>query len=100
MIDSFQAACFISVDIFGIKFKVWDYEKKYLDDKSFYLNVKKLIALAFVSVSDVNKGFDVVADGFGDGAEDLFGYFEKTWIGEPKRKGKLLVYQSFFDILF
>ena len=74
--------------------------KEYLDDKLFHLNVKKLIALAFVSVSDVNKGFDVVADGFGDGAEDLLGYFKKTWIGKSKRKCKLLVYQAFFNILF
>ena len=53
--------------------------KKYLEDKSFHFNVKKLIALAFVPVSDVIKGFAVVADEFDDGAEDLLGYFEKTW---------------------
>ena len=64
------------------------------------MNVKNLIALAFVPVSDVIKGFDLVADEFDDDAEDLFGYFEKTWIGEPKKRGKLLIHQSFFDILF
>ena len=74
--------------------------KKYLEDKSFHFNVKKLIALAFVPVSDVIKGFAVVADEFDDDAEDLLGYFEKTWIGEPKKRGKLLIYQSFFNILF
>ena len=74
--------------------------KKYLKDKSFHFNVKKLITLAFVPVSDVIKGFAVVADEFDDDAEDLPGYFEKTWIGEPKKRGKLLIHQSFFNILF
>ena len=74
--------------------------KKYLEDKSFHLNVKILSALAFVPVSDVIKGFDVVADEFADDAEDLLGYFEKTWIEEPKKRGKLLIHQSFFNILF
>ena len=74
--------------------------KKYLEDKSFHFNVKKLIALAFVPVSDVIKGFAVVADEFDDDAEDLLGYFEKTWIGEPKKRGKLLIHQSFFNVLF
>ena len=71
--------------------------KKYLEDKSFHFNVKTLIALAFVPVSDVIKGF---ADEFDDDAEDLLGYFEKTWIGEPKKRDKLLIHQSFFNILF
>ena len=61
---------------------------------------KKLIALAFVPVSDVIEGFDVVADEFDDDAEDMLGYFEKTWIGEPKKRDKLLIHQSFFNILF
>ena len=38
---------------------------------------KKLIALAFVPISDVIKGFDIVADEFDDDAEDFLGYFEK-----------------------
>ena len=74
--------------------------KKYLEDKSFHLNVKKFIALAFVPVSDVIKGFDVVADEFDDDAEGLLGYFDKTWRGEPKKRGKLLIHLSFFNILF
>ena len=40
--------------------------------------LKILITLAFVPVSDVIKGFDVVVDEFGGNAEDLLGYFEKT----------------------
>ena len=27
LIDSFQAACFISVNVFGINFKFWSYEQ-------------------------------------------------------------------------
>ena len=74
--------------------------KKYLEDKSFHLNVKRLIALAFVPASDVIKGFDVVADEFDDDAEGLVGHFEKTWIGKPKKRGEILIHQSFFYILF
>ena len=74
--------------------------KKYLEDKPFHLNVKKLIALSFIPVSDVIKGIDVIANEFGDDAEDLLGYFEKTWIGESKKKGKLLVHQLVLNILF
>ena len=61
---------------------------------------KKLAALAFVPVSDAIKGFAVVAHEFDDDAEDLLGYFEKTWIEEPKKRDKLLIHLSFFNILF
>jgi hypothetical protein len=62
-------------------------QKKYQEDKSFNSNVKQLIALAFVPVSDVIKGFELIADNFDDDADDLLDYFEKTWIGEPKKRG-------------
>ncbi len=63
-------------------------QKKYQEDKSFHLGIKKLIALAFVPVLDVIKAFDLIADDFDDDADDFLGYFEKTWIGEPKKRGK------------
>ena len=53
------------------------------------MSIKKLIALAFVPVLDVIKAFDLIADDFDDDADDFLGYFEKTWIGEPKKRGKL-----------
>ncbi|CAF0971024.1 unnamed protein product [Rotaria magnacalcarata] len=61
--------------------------KKYQEDKSFHLGNKKLIALAFVPVLDVIKAFDLIADDFDDDADDFLGYFEKTWIGESKKRG-------------
>ncbi|CAF3907105.1 unnamed protein product, partial [Rotaria sp. Silwood1] len=60
---------------------------KYREDEYFRLNVKKLIALAFVPVDEVTTDFDLIANQFDDGADDLLDYFEKTWIGEPKRRG-------------
>ncbi|CAM4928514.1 unnamed protein product [Rotaria socialis] len=36
---------------------------------------------------DVIKAFDLIADDFDDDADDFLGYFEKTWIGEPKKRG-------------
>ncbi|CAF1516016.1 unnamed protein product [Rotaria sordida] len=60
---------------------------KYREDESFRLNVKKLIALAFVPVDEITTGFDLITNQFDDDADDLLDYFEKTWIGEPKRRG-------------
>lgn len=60
---------------------------KYTEDECFRLNIKKLIALAFVPVGDVTAAFDLVAEQFDDDADDLLNYFEKTWIGERKRRG-------------
>ncbi|CAM4850658.1 unnamed protein product, partial [Rotaria magnacalcarata] len=69
---------------------------KYREDESFRLNVKKLIALAFVPVGDVIKAFDIVAELFDDDdADDLLDYFEKTWIGERKRRGIFLNWCEF-----
>ncbi|CAF5029474.1 unnamed protein product, partial [Rotaria socialis] len=63
------------------------YKKKYQEDKSFHLGIKRLIALAFVPVLDVIKAFDLITDDFDDDADDFLGYVEKTWIGEPKKRG-------------
>lgn len=61
---------------------------KYQEDKCFRLKVKKLLALAFVPVSDVIKAFELIADDFNDDDDEkLLDYFEPTWIGEPKRRG-------------
>ncbi|CAF4650931.1 unnamed protein product [Rotaria socialis] len=60
---------------------------KYNEDEYFRLTVKKLIVLAFVSLDRVIIGFDLICDQLDDASEDLRGYFEKMWIGEPKRRG-------------
>ncbi len=66
-------------------------KNKYQADKSFHLNIKKLVALAFVPVVDVIKAFELVADEFTDDDSDEFiDYFEKTWIGERKKRGELI----------
>ncbi|CAF4231708.1 unnamed protein product [Rotaria magnacalcarata] len=63
-------------------------QKKYQEDKYFHWNVRKLLALAFVPVVDVIKAFEFIADAFNDDDdEDFIDYFEKTWIGEPKKRG-------------
>ncbi|CAF5025300.1 unnamed protein product, partial [Rotaria magnacalcarata] len=36
---------------------------------------------------NVIKAFDLIADDFDDDADDFLGYFEKTWIGESKKRG-------------
>ena len=66
---------------------------KYREDEYFRLNVEKLIVLTFVPVDDVVTAFDLVAEQFDDDTDDLIDYFEKTWIGEKKRRG------MFFSII-
>ncbi|CAF3834472.1 unnamed protein product [Rotaria sordida] len=63
--------------------------KKYQEDDTFRTNVKKLIALAFLPLNDIINGFDLIAAEFDDDddTENLLNYFEKTWVGEKKRRG-------------
>ena len=56
----------------------------YRENEYCRFNVKKFIALAFISVDDVVTAFDLVAQQFDDDADDLIDYFEKTWIGPKK----------------
>jgi len=65
--------------------------KKYQENDDFRSNIKKLIALAYLPLDDIIKGFDLVAAEFDDDADDFLDYFEKTWIGEPKRRGKIFL---------
>ncbi|CAF2497876.1 unnamed protein product [Rotaria sp. Silwood2] len=51
---------------------------KYNEDEYFRLNVKKLIALAFVPLDQVITGFDLICDQFDDDADDLLDYFAKN----------------------
>ncbi|CAF2066838.1 unnamed protein product, partial [Rotaria magnacalcarata] len=59
---------------------------KYNEDEFFRLNVRQLISLAFVPLDQIIIGFDLICDQFDDDADDLLEYFEKTCIGEPKRR--------------
>ena len=63
-------------------------QKKYQEDKPFNLSVRKLIALAFLPIVDVVKAFDLLSDEFDDDADKLLDYFESTWIGARKTRGK------------
>lgn len=63
------------------------FKKKYQEHSSFHLKVRKLIALAFVPVLDVIKAYETMVDVFDDDDETFLDYFEKTWIGEPKKRG-------------
>jgi len=78
--------------MFGAMYKTTAYQKD-IKKMTLPINVKKLIVLTFLSLNDIIKGFDLVAAEFDDDDdnENLLNYFEKTWIGEPKRRGKILV---------
>ncbi|CAF3395301.1 unnamed protein product [Rotaria socialis] len=62
-------------------------QKKYQEDEPFHLNIKNIIALAFVPVLDAIKAFNLIADDFEDEVDDFLGYFEKIWIGKPEKRG-------------
>ena len=67
---------------------------KYNVDEYFRLNTKKLIALAFVPLDQVITGFDFIVNQLDDNddADDLIDYFEKTWVGQPKRGGNIFLH--------
>ncbi|CAF3388797.1 unnamed protein product [Rotaria socialis] len=60
---------------------------KYSANEFFRLNVKQLIALAFVPLDQIITGYVLICDQFDDDADDLLEYFEKTCIDEPKIRG-------------
>jgi hypothetical protein len=63
-------------------------QNKYINDEVFRLNVNKLIALAFVPVDDVSKAYSSMIIDFHHDADELLQYFEKTWVGQKKTRGK------------
>ena len=65
---------------------------KYNEDEYFSLNVKKLITLAFVPLDQVITGFHLIVNQLGDDADDSMDYFEKTWVGQAKRRGNIFLH--------
>ncbi|CAF1195693.1 unnamed protein product [Adineta ricciae] len=51
------------------------------------INVKKLMALAFLPVSDVTKGYSTIVDAFDEEDYALLDYFEKVWVGQKIGRG-------------
>jgi len=67
-----------------------DIREKYISDADFALNIKKLMALAFIPVPVVADTFDeLMSQSFFVEHEELLrpltDYFEDTWIGRPTR---------------
>ena len=66
---------------------------KYNADEYFRLNIKKLLTLAFVSLDQIITGFDLIVNHLDDDdADDLIDYFEKTWVGQPKRRSNICLH--------
>jgi hypothetical protein len=62
-------------------------QNKYTTNDKFRMNVKKLMALAFLPVSDVTKGYSTIVDDFDDEDYALLDYFERVWVGQKKGRG-------------
>jgi hypothetical protein len=39
-------------------------------------------------VADIIQGFELLAADLEGEADDFLDYFERTWVGEPKKQGK------------
>lgn len=66
------------------------FQNKYTDNDKFRMNVKKLMALAFMPVSDVIKGYVAIVDDFDEEEYPLLDYFERVWVGQKKGRGSCL----------
>jgi len=67
------------------------YGEKYISNADFALNIKQLMALAFIPIPDVEEKFDELMSQhfFVDNEElllPLTDYFEETWIGRPNKR--------------
>ncbi|CAF1497769.1 unnamed protein product [Adineta ricciae] len=51
------------------------------------MNAKKLMALAFLLVSDVTIGYSAITDDFDEEDYALLDYFERVWTGQKKGRG-------------
>ncbi|CAF1653034.1 unnamed protein product, partial [Didymodactylos carnosus] len=59
-------------------------QNRHVNDDDFRLNVKKLMALAFVPVHDVVRAYTTIVANFDDAADRLHEYFDKVCIEEKK----------------
>jgi hypothetical protein len=50
--------------------------------------VNKLVALAFVPIDDVAKAYSSIVIDFDQESDGLLEYFEKTWVGQKRMRGK------------
>jgi hypothetical protein len=73
-------------------------QNKYVNDDIFRLSVNKLIGLAFVPVEDVGKAYSVMITGFDQDADGLLEYFERTWVGCKRTRGKYRVCVFSYDL--
>ena len=52
-----------------------------------------MIALAFVPLDQIITDFDLIVNQLDDDdADDLIDNFEKTWVGQPKRRGNIFLH--------
>ena len=75
----FQVVHFTLVSVFGIGHKAMDYKKKYHQDTSFHLNVKELLALIMIPVSNTVKAFNMIGNDFDDEANNFIDYFQEKY---------------------
>ena len=57
---------------------------QYVEDPEFSLDLKSLIALAFVPVDQVRESFGNIRDDIPPQAEQYVEYFERTYVGRYK----------------
>jgi hypothetical protein len=67
-------------------------QPEYVNDQDIRKYVKYLAALAFVPVNRVRDAFDTISSSpdfpENDALEDLYSYFERTYVGSRRRRGR------------
>ena len=96
-INAFTAA-FPNATISGCHFhlgqSVWrkiqelGHRNRYVEDEEFRMRCKGLLALAFLPADEVVEAFEELEEGMPDELENLVLYFEDTYIGRPRRRGR------------
>jgi hypothetical protein len=66
-------------------------QEKYINDSNFSIQIRLLLALAFLPINNVKKAFEELLDSeyykeHEDFLQLIVDYFEDRWIGRPTRK--------------
>ena len=86
--DQYQSVFFPFFSNFYCKIQSEGLQHQYMADSIFSYNVKMLVALAFVPLSDVVNAFNTLVAEMPEQLDPIIDYFEKNYIGVAHRRGR------------
>ena len=63
---------------------------RYRNDEDFFIDVKKIMALALLPIDSVIDGFETLQEQLSEDHEELLAYFENSYIGRIKLGKRVL----------